>query len=258
MRFRPCIDIHNGKVKQIVGGSLRDEGDQARENFVANQSAADYARLYGKDGLNGGHIILLNPQTSDYYEETKRQALAALTAAPGCWQIGGGIRTENAEGFLQAGATHVIVTSYVFRDGQIDYKNLDALVRAVGKEHLVLDLSCRKRGANYFIVTDRWQKFTDVKLTGEVLKELAASCDEFLVHAADVEGKSQGIEQEVVRMLGDFAGCPVTYAGGVGSYADVEQLRTLGKGHVDVTVGSALDLFGGPLSYKKILKLCEK
>lgn len=258
MRFRPCIDIHNGKVKQIVGGSLRDEGDQARENFVAGISAADYARLYGKDGLKGGHIILLNPQTSEYYEETKRQAFAALEAAPGCWQIGGGIRAENAEIFLRAGATHVIVTSYVFRGGQIDYGNLDTLVRTVGREHLVLDLSCRKRGEDYFIVTDRWQKFTDVKLTGEVLKELSGSCDEFLIHAADVEGKSQGIEQEVVRLLGDFAGCPVTYAGGVGSYEDVEQLRMLGRGHVDVTVGSALDLFGGSLSYKKILELCEK
>ena len=258
MRFRPCIDIHNGKVKQIVGGSLRDEGDQARENFVAGISAADYARLYGKDGLKGGHIILLNPQTSEYYEETKRQAFAALEAAPGCWQIGGGIRAENAEIFLRAGATHVIVTSYVFRGGQIDYGNLDTLVRTVGREHLVLDLSCRKRGEDYFIVTDRWQKFTDVKLTGEVLKELSGSCDEFLIHAADVEGKSQGIEQEVVRLLGDFTDCPVTYAGGVGSYEDVKQLRTLGRGHVDVTVGSALDRFGGPLSYKKILELCEK
>ena len=258
MRFRPCIDIHNGKVKQIVGGSLRDEGDQARENFVAGISAADYARLYGKDGLKGGHIILLNPQTSEYYEETKRQAFAALEAAPDCWQIGGGIRAENAETFLRAGATHVIVTSYVFRGGQIDYGNLDTLVRTVGREHLVLDLSCRKRGEDYFIVTDRWQKFTDVKLTGEVLKELSGSCDEFLIHAADVEGKSQGIEQEVVRLLGDFTDCPVTYAGGVGSYEDVKQLRTLGRGHVDVTVGSALDLFGGPLSYKKILELCEK
>ena len=258
MRFRPCIDIHNGKVKQIVGGSLRDEGDQARENFVAWISAADYARLYGKDGLKGGHIILLNPQTSEYYEETKRQAFAALEAAPGCWQVGGGIRAENAETFLRAGATHVIVTSYVFRGGQIDYGNLDTLVRTVGREHLVLDLSCRKRGEDYFIVTDRWQKFTDVKLTGEVLKELSGSCDEFLIHAADVEGKSQGIEQEVVRLLGDFAGCPVTYAGGVGSYEDVKRLRMLGRGHVDVTVGSALDLFGGPLSYKKMLELCEK
>lgn len=258
MRFRPCIDIHNGKVKQIVGGSLQDEGDRARENFVARKSAADYARVYERDGLKGGHIILLNPQTSEYYGETKRQALAALAAVPGCWQIGGGIRTENAEVFLRAGATHVIVTSYVFRDGQIAYSNLEALTRAVGKEHLVLDLSCRKRGEAYFIVTDRWQKFTDVILTREILQELSGFCDEFLIHAADVEGKSQGIEPAVVRLLGDFAGCPVTYAGGVGSYVDVEQLRILGKSHVDVTVGSALDLFGGPLSYRKLLELCEK
>lgn len=258
MRFRPCIDIHNGKVKQIVGGSLQDEGDQARENFVAEQSAADYARLYRADGLDGGHIILLNPQTSDYYEETRRQAFEALAAAPGRWQIGGGIRPDNAESFLRAGATHVIVTSWVFRDGQVNYENLETLIRTVGREHLVLDLSCRKRGEEYFIVTDRWQKFTDVKLTGEVLRELSGRCDEFLVHAADVEGKSQGIEAQVVRLLGTCTDCPVTYAGGVGSYEDLEQLRRLGCGHVDVTVGSALDLFGGPLSYRRVLELCEK
>ena len=258
MRFRPCIDIHNGKVKQIVGGSLQDQGDQAQENYVAEQDAPFFARLYQSRGIRGGHIILLNPATSPYYEATRQQAIEALKAYPGGMQIGGGIRAENAEIFLRAGATHVIVTSYVFRGGQIDYGNLDTLVRTVGREHLVLDLSCRKRGEDYFIVTDRWQKFTDVKLTREVLKELSGSCDEFLIHAADVEGKSQGIEQEVVRLLGDFAGCPVTYAGGVGSYEDVEQLRMLGRGHVDVTVGSALDLFGGPLSYKKILELCEK
>ena len=258
MKFRPCIDIHNGKVKQIIGGSLKDLGDQAEENFISEKDAAFYAHCYQKDGLTGGHVILLNPKTSPYYEETKRQALLALSQARGTLQVGGGITEENAEEFLNAGASHVIVTSYVFRDGKISYENLEKLVKTVGKERLVLDLSCRKKDGVYYIVTDRWQKFTDVKLTGEVLKELSGSCDEFLIHAADVEGKSQGIEQEVVRLLGDFTDCPVTYAGGVGSYEDVKQLRTLGRGHVDVTVGSALDLFGGPLSYKKILELCEK
>lgn len=257
MRFRPCIDIHNGKVKQIVGGSLQDEGDLARENFVSEKDAAFYADFYGRDGLTGGHIILLNPQTSPYYEETKRQALLALAAAPGRWQIGGGIRTENAASFLEAGASHVIVTSYVFQGGQIQYAHLESLVREVGRERLVLDLSCRKKEDGYYIVTDRWQKFTEVRLDHAVLDALADSCDEFLIHAADVEGKAHGIEQEIVQMLGDWGKRPVTYAGGVGSYGDLELLRQLGRQRVDVTVGSALDLFGGPLSYRHILELCE-
>lgn len=258
MRFRPCIDIHNGKVKQIVGGSLKDQGDQASENFVSEQDADFYTEFYGRDGLTGGHIILLNPQSSPYYEETRRQALLALAAAPEKWQIGGGIRTENAASFLDAGASHVIVTSYVFRDGQIYIENLKSLVAEIGREHLVLDLSCRKKDEAYYIVTDRWQTFTEVELNLEVLTELSKYCDEFLIHAADVEGKAHGIEQEVVRLLGEWDGCPVTYAGGVGSYEDLNLLHHLGRGTVDVTVGSALDLFGGPLSYKKILELCEK
>lgn len=258
MRFRPCIDIHNGKVKQIVGGSLQDRGDQAQENFVSQQDAGFYADFYRRDGLRGGHIILLNPQTSPYYEETRRQALAALAAWPGGMQLGGGINETNAADFLRAGASHVIVTSYVFRDGQISYANLDRLVRETGREHLVLDLSCRRREDGYYIVTDRWQKFTDVRLTHSLLDELSASCDEFLVHAADVEGRSAGVEQEVARQLGSWGRRPVTYAGGVGTYNDLETLRTLGRNCLDVTVGSALDLFGGPLSYRKVLELCGK
>ncbi len=257
MRFRPCIDIHNGKVKQIVGGSLRDEGDTAAENFVSEKDAGFYARFYRRDALSGGHIILLNPVTSPYYEETKQQALLALRTDPGGLQLGGGINETNAEEFLDAGASHVIVTSYVFRDGQIHYGNLDRLVRAAGKEHLVLDLSCRRREDGYYIVTDRWQKFTDVKLDAAVLDELSGYCDEFLIHAADVEGKAAGIEQELVKMLGEWGKIPVTYAGGVGSYEDLNLLRNLGQNRLDVTVGSALDLFGGPLSYRKVLELCE-
>lgn len=258
MRFRPCIDIHNGKVKQIVGGSLRDEGDAARENFVSRQDAGFYAEFYKKDGLTGGHVILLNPSSSPYYEATKEQALLALKTAPGTLQLGGGIRPENAAEFLEAGATHVIVTSYVFQEGQIRYENLERLVRETGKERLVLDLSCRKRGGDYYVVTDRWQKFTDVKLDQSTLNELSGYCDEFLIHGADVEGKSGGIEEQLVRLLGDWGKIPVTYAGGVGSYEDLELLRKAGRNKVDVTVGSALDLFGGPLSYEKILNLCKK
>lgn len=258
MKFRPCIDIHNGKVKQIVGGSLRDEEDKVSENFVSEQDAAFYARLYRADALTGGHVILLNPEDSPWYEATKQQAFLALAADPGGLQIGGGVRDENAEEFLRAGASHVIVTSFVFRGGQIQFENLTRLSRLVGKEHLVLDLSCRKKNGCYYIVTDRWQTFTDVPLTAELMDELAGYCDEFLVHAVDVEGKARGVETEVAGLLGGWGKCPVTYAGGVGSYEDLELLRRLGRGNLDVTVGSALDLFGGPLSYRKILELCDK
>ena len=202
-------------------------------------------------------MILLNPVTSPYYEETKRQALLALSAYPQGLQVGGGVHCENAEKFLEAGASHVIVTSYVFRDGKISWENLDNLKRAVGKEHLVLDLSCRKKAGNYFIVTDRWQKFTEVPVTKETLQELSSHCDEFLVHAVDVEGKASGIEIPLVELLADCVTVPVTYAGGVGNFIHLEQLKNVGKNRVDVTVGSALDLFGGTMSFEKILDFCR-
>ena len=201
MRFRPCIDIHNGKVKQIVGGSLQDQGDQAQENYVAEQDAPFFARLYQSRGIRGGHIILLNPATSPYYEATRQQAVEALKAYPGGMQIGGGIREDNAESFLDAGASHVIVTSYVFKNGVINWENLKKLERAVGRKHLVLDLSCRKKDGQYYIVTDRWQKFTQVPVSEQTIEEFSSHCDEFLVHAVDVEGKASGIEVELVKLL---------------------------------------------------------
>lgn len=258
MRFRPCIDIHNGKVKQIVGGSLRDQGDQAQENFVAEQDAPFFARLYQSRGIRGGHIILLNPATSPYYEATRQQAIEALKAYPGGMQIGGGIREDNAESFLDAGARHVIVTSYVFKDGQINWENLEKLERAVGKEHLVLDLSCRKKDGQYYIVTDRWQNFTQVPVSEQTIAELSSRCDEFLVHAVDVEGKASGIEVELVKLLAKKHPLPVTYAGGVGSFQDLETLRVAGENRVDVTVGSALDLFGGSMKWEDVLDICQK
>lgn len=257
MKFHPCIDIHNGKVKQIVGGTLKDAGDQAAENFVSEQDAAFYARLYQKYNLKGGHIILLNPASSDYYEATKAQAMLALETWPGGLQIGGGIHAENAESFLQAGASHVIVTSYVFKDGRISYENLNKLVSAVGKENLVLDLSCRKKDGEYYIVTDRWQKFTDVVITPAVLEEMTSYCDEFLIHAVDVEGKASGIETPLAELLSGLENFPITYAGGVGSFADLKELRRAGKGHLDVTIGSALDLFGGNMAFEEVLKACD-
>ena len=241
MEFRPCIDIHNGKVKQIVGGSLKDEGNQAKENFVAEQDAAYFAEFYKKDKIRGGHIILLNPSDSSYYKETKRQALLALHTYPGGMQVGGGIHAENAKEFIEAGASHVIVTSYVFKDGKVNYNNLEKILAAVGKEHLVLDLSCRKKDGDYYIVTDRWQKFTEEKITPELLDKLKEYADEFLVHAVDVEGKASGIEVPLAEMLGDWGRIPITYAGGVGSFEDLKQLKEHGKGRLNVTIGSALD-----------------
>ena len=244
MKFRPCIDIHNGKVKQIVGGSLLDKGDYAQDNFVSEKDGDFYAKLYKDAGLEGGHIILLNPAGSQYYEEDVRQACLALSAYPGGLQIGGGMTAENAAFFLEQGASHIIVTSYVFKDGKINYENLEKIVAVTGKEHLVLDLSCRKKGEDYYIVTDRWQKFTDVKLTEDVLSELADYCDEFLIHAVDVEGKAGGIEEDIAALLGNWDGISVTYAGGVSSFEDLRKLKELGRNKVDVTIGSALYLFG--------------
>lgn len=255
MRFRPCIDIHNGKVKQIVGGSLLDQGDYAKDNFVSEKNGDYYANLYKEAGLSGGHIILLNKGDSQYYEEDVRQACLALNAYPGGLQIGGGMTDHNARFFLEQGASHIIVTSFVFRDGRIDYENLEKIAAVTGKEHLVLDLSCRKKGDAYYIVTDRWQKFTDVQLTPAVLDELSSYCDEFLIHAVDVEGKSSGIETQIASMLGTWDGIPVTYAGGVGSFEDLHLLKTLGKDKVDVTIGSALDLFGGKMAFDEVLKV---
>lgn len=252
MRFRPCIDIHNGKVKQIVGGTLRDEGDQASTNFASELGASYYAELYRRDRLRGGHIILLNPAGSRYYEETKAQAVEALAAYPYGMQIGGGITAENARDFLDAGASHVIVTSYVFKNGIFNRENLEKLNSAVGREHIVLDLSCRKRDGAYYVVTDRWQKFTDMKLTDDVLTELAGSCDEFLIHGVDVEGRRSGMEEDLVRVLGGWRGLPVTYAGGIASLEDLERFRELSAGNVDFTIGSALDLFGGNLPYTEV------
>lgn len=258
MKFRPCIDIHNGKVKQIVGGSLRDEGNAARENFVSEQDGAYYARLYKERGLSGGHVILLNPENSEYYKETKAQALCALRAWPGGLMLGGGIRPDNAAEFLDAGASHVIVTSWVFRQGKLCWEHLEEMVRAVGRERLVLDLSCRKKNGSYYIVTDRWQNFTEVQVNGETLAALGGCCDEFLIHAVDVEGKASGIERELVRLLGQMGDFPITYAGGVGSYGDLEELGREGRGRLDVTIGSALDLFGGPMEFARVLEMCRR
>ena len=251
MELRPCIDIHNGKVNQLVGGSIQDQGDSAQENYISSQDAAWYARLFQEKGLKNGHVILLNSKDSAYYEQTRQQALSALQAYPGGLQVGGGITAENAREYLDAGASHVIVTSYVFRNGDISFENLNRMMDAVGKKRLVLDLSCRKKDGLYYIVTDRWQKFTEHVVNEETLNLLAPYCSEFLIHAVDVEGKASGIEEELASMLGVWDGVPITYAGGVGSLDDVELLKKLGNRRLDVTIGSALDIFGGTIPFEK-------
>ncbi len=252
MRFRPCIDIHNGKVKQIVGSSLRDKDDEASDNYISDKDAAYYAGLYKEMGLHGGHVIMLNHKDSEYYEVTKEQALSALKAYPQGMMAGGGINPDNAEEFLDAGASHVIVTSYVFSDGRIDMTVLEKIRDVVGRDKLCLDLSCRRRGEDYYIVTDRWQRFTDEKLEGGLLDFLSKYASEFLVHAVDTEGKQQGIEEKVLPIL-EKSPVPVTYAGGVACLEDIKKLKLAGKDKIDVTVGSALSIFGGNLEIGEIL-----
>ncbi len=253
MKFRPCIDIHNGKVKQIVGGSITDEGNYAAENFVSDMTAGDYALLYRKKRITGGHIILLNHAESEYYEEDVKQAKAALEAYPGGLQIGGGITADNAASFIEMGASHVIVTSYLFEDGELSRKRLEQLAAAVGKEHIVLDLSCRKKEGEYYIVANRWQTFTSQKVTVSLFYELSRYCDEFLVHAVDVEGKKSGFDTELVDLLAEYEGNDITYAGGIASFDDLECLKKHGKNRINFTVGSALDLFGGRLPFEEIV-----
>lgn len=245
MRFRPCIDLHNGKVKQIVGSTLAD-GKEPETNFQTEKPARWYADLYRQDTLPGGHIIQLGPGNA-------RAAKSALAAWPGGLQIGGGVNGDNAMAWIDAGAAAVIVTSWVFHDGLVDRKRLEQLVARVGRDRLVLDLSCRRKGNDYYIVTDRWQTFTREKVSIDLLDTLSGAAHEFLIHAVDVEGKCLGIEKPLVELLGSWGKIPVTYAGGIHTLEDILFIAEIGKGRLDFTVGSALDIFGGTqLAYKEI------
>jgi phosphoribosylformimino-5-aminoimidazole carboxamide ribotide isomerase len=240
-KFRPCIDIHDGKVKQIVGSTLKDDAPPT-ENFVSTLSPKEYAELYAKHDLRGGHVILLGPNN-------EQAAVEALKAFPQGLQIGGGVNASNALMWLEAGASHVIVTSWVFRNGIIDMDRLQELSTLVTKNNLVLDLSCKKKSHDgpFYVVTDRWQKYTDFTITKENLDVLSQYCDEFLVHAVDVEGMMKGIIPELVDILSQCCSIPVTYAGGVRNLDDCEEIKRRGNGKVDVSIGSALDIFGGQL-----------
>jgi phosphoribosylformimino-5-aminoimidazole carboxamide ribotide isomerase len=248
MNFRPCIDLHGGKVKQIVGSTLRDdEFSGPKTNFETDLSPAHFASMYAADGLSGGHVIMLGPGN-------EAAAIEALRAFPGGLHIGGGITPDNAAAYLDAGASHVIVTSYVFKNGVIDLANLRTIVQAVGKKRLVLDLSCKKSRGKYYIATDRWQKLTGTTLSSETFSVLGASCDEFLVHAVDVEGKQAGIDEELVALLAELSPVTATYAGGIRSLGDLDIIYNKGKGRVDATIGSALDIFGGKLPYREVVE----
>jgi len=248
MKFRPCIDLHDGLVKQIVGSSLANavEGGLIT-NFETDLSPAYYAEKYRCDGLVGGHVIMLG-------SGNENAAAQALNAFPGGLHIGGGITPDNARRFLDEGASHVIITSYVFRNGIVNWSNLEKMAHTVGKNRLVLDLSCAKTPEGYFVVTDRWQNRTDVSVSPVTLGQFASWCDEFLVHAVDVEGKQQGIDEELVALLAEASPAPVTYAGGIRSLADLDAVNLQGNGRVDATVGSALDIFGGTLGYADVVK----
>ena len=242
-KFRPCIDLHDGKVKQIVGSSLSDSGEGLKTNFETDRSPAWFAELYKKDGITGGHVIMLGKGNVD-------AAKAALAAYPGGLQVGGGITADNAKEYIDAGASHVIVTSWIFPEGKLDIARLERLVATVGKEHLVLDLSCKRTSApgeapRWNIAINRWQTLIDVEITEEALTALARYCDEFLVHAADVEGKQQGMDDDLIRFLAAHSPIPVTYAGGAKSLEDLRHVREISGGKIDLTIGSALDLFGG-------------
>lgn len=250
MQFRPCIDLHDGKVKQIVGSTLTVHSDSVVENFVADESPSYFAKLFEKHNLVGGHVIMLGPNN-------EKAALEALQATPGKLQIGGGITAENAPYYIEQGASHVIVTSYIFKDGTFHMENLQKLIEAVGKEHIVIDLSCRKKEGKWYVMTDRWTKWSEFEVCEDSIRTLENYCDEFLIHAVDVEGKKGGMEESLVADLAKWCHIPTTYAGGVRSIEDLQLFKQLTGGKLHVTIGSALSIFGGDLSFEEVVRFCQ-
>ena len=243
MKFRPCIDLHNGLVKQIIGSTLKD--NEIKQNFISTQPATYYATMFKNSNLYGGHIMMLGPGNES-------QVIKALEVFPKGLQVGGGINDENADYYISKGASHIIVTSFVFNNGEIDLNNLKKLRKVVEKDNIVLDLSSRKKETDYYIMTDKWSKFTNCKIDKDCLLFLSEYCDEFLVHAVDVEGKMSGVEVDLIKMLGEFSPITTTYAGGIKSYNDISLVEKHGNSKINFTVGSALDIYGGNLSYNEI------
>ncbi|KAG2141700.1 Phosphoribosylformimino-5-aminoimidazole carboxamide ribotide isomerase [Suillus bovinus] len=251
-KFRPCIDLHEGQVKQIVGGTLSDRDDEGlKTNFVATQPPEYFAGKYRDNGLEGGHVIKLGPRN----DEAARRALAE-------WrdhlQIGGGITADNAKEWLDAGASKIIVTSYLFPGGNFNLERLLTISSLVGKDKLVVDVSCRRRGDKWFVAMNKWQDITTMEVNKENLDMLAQYCNEFLIHAADVEGLCQGIDEELVKKLGEWVTIPTTYAGGARSISDLETVNRLSAGQVDLTYGSSLDIFGGVVRFDELVKISKQ
>ena len=253
MRFRPCIDIHDGKVKQIVGSSLTD--DSAKENFISDKDSSYFANLYKKNNLYGGHVIILNKIGTKEYEASKAEAFKAFETFPQGLQVGGGISDINALDFIKKGASHVIVTSYLFKDDELNEEKMKRLKDAVGKERIVFDLSCKRVGNDYYVTTNRWQTITKSVMNSEMLKMLEEYCDEYLIHAVDVEGKCNGPEKDIISELSKYSGNKVTYAGGIHSYEDIEMIKDISGGRIDFTIGSALDIFGGNLEFERVINM---
>lgn len=250
VEFRPCIDLHDGKVKQIVGSTLGHEDKEVIENFISEKDSSYYAKMFAQDHLTGGHVIMLGSGNEE-------AALLALQTYPNGLQVGGGITADNAKQFIDAGASHIIVTSYIFHDGQLDMERLEKLVKAVGKQHIVIDLSCRKRNEKWFVVTDKWTKFSDFEVNEKTIPYIEQYCDELLIHAVDVEGKRSGMQEELVQDLAQWTTIPTTYAGGVRSLEDLQKFEKLSQGKLHVTIGSALDIFGGNLKYRDVVAYCN-
>ena len=253
MRFRPCIDIHDGKVKQIVGSSLTD--DSAKENFISDKDSSYFANLYKENNLYGGHVIILNKIGTKEYEASKAEAFKAFETFPHGLQVGGGISDINASDFIKKGASHVIVTSYLFKDDELDEEKMKRLKDAVGKERIVFDLSCKRAGNDYYVTTNRWRTITKSVMNSEMLKMFEEYCDEYLIHAVDVEGKCNGPEKDIILELSKYSGNKVTYAGGIHSYEDIEMIKDISGGRIDFTIGSALDIFGGNLEFERVINM---
>lgn len=250
MQFRPCIDLHDGKVKQIVGSSLNQPNMNVIENFISEHDATHFAKMFAKDQLVGGHVIMLGSGNEE-------AAISALNAYPGGLQVGGGVRIDNAKKYIDAGASHIIVTSYIFHDGKLDMDRLKALVETVGREHIVIDLSCKKKDDKWFVVTDKWTKFSNFELNAQSIHIIEQYCDELLIHAVDVEGKRNGMQEDLVQDLTKWTTIPTTYAGGVRSMEDLKKFEILTDGKLHVTIGSALSIFGGNLSYEEVVNYCK-
>ncbi|EXJ79768.1 1-(5-phosphoribosyl)-5-[(5-phosphoribosylamino)methylideneamino] imidazole-4-carboxamide isomerase [Capronia epimyces CBS 606.96] len=239
-RFRPCIDLHAGQVKQIVGGTLSTQESELKTNHVSHHPAEYFAELYRAANLAGAHVIMLGPGNDD-------AARAALAAWPGHLQVGGGITNGNAKQWIEAGAERVIITSFLFPAGRFSLERLQAVLAALDndKSKLVIDLSCRRKDDTWFVAMNKWQTITEMEITKESIAALEPYCSEFLIHAADNEGLQQGIDTELVSKLAEWCSIPVTYAGGARTVEDLDLVRKRSNGKVDLTIGSALDIFGG-------------